>query len=52
MEKIEEVQALLSGKYPRGVGFEKVFEVLIDKFLERQVRRSLVRAAAVSGVYW
>jgi 5-methylcytosine-specific restriction endonuclease McrA len=35
MEKLEEVKALLSKKYPRGVSYEKIFEVMLDEYLEK-----------------
>ncbi|UCF04727.1 MAG: hypothetical protein JSV33_12495, partial [bacterium] len=35
MEKLERVISLLSTKHPGGLGFEKLFEILMDDYLER-----------------
>jgi hypothetical protein len=34
MKKLEEARALLSKKYPRGVSFAKLFEVMLEEYLE------------------
>jgi 5-methylcytosine-specific restriction endonuclease McrA len=34
MKKLEEVKSILSTKYPRGVSFEQIFEVMLDEYLE------------------
>jgi hypothetical protein len=46
MEKLEETKALLSKKYPRGVSFEQLFEVIMDEYLEKHSpkRRNSKRA--------
>ena len=35
MVKIEQVKALLSNKYPRGVEFERLLDVLLNEYLEK-----------------
>jgi 5-methylcytosine-specific restriction endonuclease McrA len=35
MAKIEQVKALLSTKFPTGVEFEKLFDILLNEYLER-----------------
>jgi 5-methylcytosine-specific restriction endonuclease McrA len=35
MEKLNEVKTILSTKYPRGLEFGKLFEILIDEFIDR-----------------
>lgn len=35
MEKLGRIRSLLSTKYPGGMGFEKVFDILMQEFLER-----------------
>ena len=35
MAKIEKVKSLLSGKHPRGVTLESVFETMMDEYLDR-----------------
>ncbi|MFH1755889.1 MAG: HNH endonuclease signature motif containing protein [Candidatus Latescibacterota bacterium] len=54
MKKLEEVKALLSTKYPRGVSFERLFEAMLDEFLEkhspqRKMQRRKSRGANQKG---
>jgi 5-methylcytosine-specific restriction endonuclease McrA len=43
MKKLEEANAILSKKYPEGVPFEKLFEVMLDEYLEKHSPKRKIR---------
>jgi hypothetical protein len=49
-EKLREAQRLLSGKYPRGVSLEELFEELLESYLERRAGGKRDAGRRASGV--
>ncbi|MCK4236159.1 MAG: HNH endonuclease [Candidatus Krumholzibacteria bacterium] len=43
MQKVVAARALLSNRYPRGLEFEKLFEILLDEYLDRHSPESRIR---------
>jgi 5-methylcytosine-specific restriction endonuclease McrA len=43
LKKLEDAKALLSRKYPRGMSFEQLFEVVLDEYLEKHSPKRKLR---------